>query len=112
MNDHGDSLHGYKVLRLYSHCALSAVDLRDRTCHPGLDEMIKSFAGSGLMHLGMSLDEGMCSDIGRPDLMPGPPGSRPITMRIAQQNAMEAQVRTVIIVCGSSLSESFRCYIL
>ncbi|CAL8103310.1 unnamed protein product [Calicophoron daubneyi] len=59
------------------------IDLRDRTCHPGLDDIIKSVANNSFLPMG-NMDDGMCSELSRSDQFAGPPGSRPITMRSNQ----------------------------
>ncbi|CAH8594394.1 unnamed protein product [Dicrocoelium dendriticum] len=55
------------------------MDLRDRTCHPGLDDLIKSFTTGGLMQMNHLNDEALCSDFNRPESLSG--GGRPLAMR-------------------------------
>ncbi|KAF6777622.1 hypothetical protein AHF37_03101 [Paragonimus kellicotti] len=61
------------------------MDLRDRTCHPGLDEMIRSLTNSGLLQMN-NLDDGSSLDsIGRAtDQLSSSSGMRPVGMRAAQ----------------------------
>ncbi|KER33681.1 hypothetical protein T265_00563 [Opisthorchis viverrini] len=51
------------------------MDLRDRTCHPGLDEIIKSFTNSGLMQMGNLEDAVTAEQLSN---------SRPVNLRSSQ----------------------------
>lgn len=68
------------------------IDLRDRTCHPGLDDLIKSFTTGGLMQLNHLSDDALCGDFSRTESLSG--NGRPVVMRGPQNVHKNAAVVT------------------